>query len=493
MVTRIDEWLGVLCSSRDERRSPWLVRLWIGGLFLAGLAGWSYLLGWGQARLDFHDWADINVPRLLFLQHALRAGEWPLHMADPASLHGVTDRFLTLPDVITTPQTLLLLVLPVQAFILVDVLLHYAAGFIGVLLLRRHFQWSLLTFAGVFLLVLFNGHILAHYSVGHFTWAAYLLFPFVCLLILRFLDGDDSWRSIALFAALMFYMVLAGGQHHVTWVLLLLGLLLPFCLGRAWWLASVAAASGLLSAVRLLPPALELQSFRNAGLISDVIGYPSLSHLIASMVWLRRETPAFNEALPGNIWFFDSAYYEFAAYVGAAGFALIVYGAWQWLRDRPRYRELIVPLFVMCAFSIGSVYRVVRAVHIPLFDSERYTSRMFSLPMTFLIVLAAIAIDRRIRESAAGVWQRALMVFAMLLVAIDIAGSVRLWRVAISSGLFASSGVGATPPIVDAGLVHRPDGIYVTTVVAGLAMTILTAGVLIFMVRRERLRGTSGG
>lgn len=41
-------------------------------------------------------------------------------------------------------------------------------------------------------------------------------------------------RSVAQFAALMSYMVLSGGQHHLTWVLLLLGLLVPFCWRRAW-------------------------------------------------------------------------------------------------------------------------------------------------------------------------------------------------------------------------------------------------------------------
>lgn len=493
MPTRLDDLFGALLAREREGRMPALPTMWLGGLFVAGLAAWGYVLGWGAARLDFHDWADINVPRLSFLQNALRQGQWPLHVADTSSLHGVTDRFLALPDVITTPQTLLLLFFSVPAFVLIDVLLHYTAGFVGVLLLRRHFQWSLVTFAGVFLLFLFNGHILAHYSVGHFTWGSYFLFPFVCLLIVRFLDGDDSWRSIAVFAALMFYMVLAGGQHHVTWVLLLLGLLVPFCWRRSWWLIAAATASVLLSAVRLLPPALELQSFRSAGLISDVIGYPSMAHLVESLVWLRRESPAFNMMMPGNIWFFDSSFYEFNAYVGVTGLALVLYGVFRWLRDdSPIYRELIVPLFVLSAFSLGSVYRVIRAAHIPLFDSERYTSRMFSVPMTFLIVIAAVAVDRRLRGISAA-WHRVLALLALLLVAIDIAASIRLWRIAISSGLFAGAAMGAVADLGNVGVAHRSDPPYVSTIVAGLAITLATAAVLVVMARRERLRQATSG
>jgi hypothetical protein len=466
-----------------EARRPRLAALWVAGLFVAGLTGWAYFLGWGAAPLDFHDWLDINVPRLLFLQNALREGQWPLHMADPAALHDVTDRFLALPDVITTPQSLLLLVMPVPAFVLLDVLLSYSAGFVGLLLLRRYFDWSLATLTGVFLLVLFNGHILAHYSVGHFTWGAYFLFPFVVLRLCRFLDGDASWRSVAIFAALMFYMVLAGGQHHVTWILLLLALLVPFCWSRAWWLVAVAAAGGLLSAVRLLPPALEVSAFRSHGLVADVIGYPSLLHLLESLVVLRREVESYNAAVPGNIWFFDRSYYEFSSYVGVIGLAILVTGLHRWWRaNPPSYRQLIVPVLAMTAFSIGSVYRIVRMTQVPMVESERYTARMFSLPLVIMIVIAAVEIDRYLKRASLSVWHRVLALAALAGLAIDISAGLRLWRVQISSGLF---GHGVVDPRT-AALGNHADPVYTTTVLAGLALTIVTAAVLAILVIRER-------
>ena len=479
----MSDFIAALFVPEVEERWPRLTAIWIAGLFVAGLAGWAYFFAWGSAPLDFHDWLDINVPRLLFLQNALRDGQWPLHMADPASLHDVTDRFLALPDVITTPQTLLLLVIPVPAFVLVDVLLTYSAGFVGLLVLRRHFDWSLATLGGVFLLVLFNGHILAHYSVGHFTWGAYFLFPWVALLLCRFLDGDASWRSAALFAALIFYMVLAGGQHHVTWIFLLLALLMPFCWPRAWWLVAVIVAGGLLSAVRLLPPALEVSAFRAHGLVTDVIGYPSLLHLLESLVMLRREVPAFNEAVPGNIWFFDRSFYEFTAYIGAAGFAILVVGLYRWWRARvPIYRELVVPVLAMTAFSIGSVFRIVRMTQVPLVESERYTARMFSLPMVLMIVMAAAEIDGYLKRASLSVWQRVLALAALAAVAIDVGAGLRLWRVRISSGLF---GHGQLDPMT-AAIGNHVDPVYTTTVLVGLALTVITAAVLAVLVIRER-------
>ncbi|MBY0493540.1 MAG: hypothetical protein K2Y23_04945 [Cyanobacteria bacterium] len=479
------EFIATLFLPDLEAARPRLTVFYLAALFTAGLVAWGYFFAWGAAPLDFHDWWDINVPRLLFLQHALLSGQWPLHMADPASLHGVTDRFLSLPDVITTPQTLLLLVMPVSTFVVVDVLLSYSAGFVGLLLLRRHFGWSLFTLTGVFLLVLFNGHILSHYSVGHFTWGSYFLFPFVALLICRFLDGHATWRSVAAFAALIFYMVLAGGQHHVTWIFLLLALMIPFCWKRAWWPIAVIIAGGFLSAVRLLPPALEIASFRTHGLVSDVIGYPSITHLLESLVILRRETPAaFSDAIPGNLSFFDRSFYEFSAYVGAAGLAVIVVGLYRWWRAAvPIYRELIVPVLAMTMFSIGSVYRIVRLTQVPLVESERYTARMFSLPLTLMIIIGAVEIDGYLKRASITVWQRVLALAALVAVAVDISAGLRLWRVVISSAMF---GHGRIDPAT-AAIGNHADPLYTITVLAGLASTVITAAVLAVLVSRERV------
>lgn len=479
----IHDAIEVMFAPADDERTARAAKVWLPVLFVVGMFGWAYVMGFGRVPLDFHDWTGINLPRLQFLQNALLAGEWPLHMAGNASLHGVTDRFLTLPDVITSPQTLALLFMPVTRFVVLDVLIHYAMGFGGLVLLRRHLHWSLATLTLVFLLFLFNGHILAHYSVGHFSWGPYFLFPVIAWLILRFLDGDQSWRSIACFAGVMFYMVLAGGQHHVTWVFLLLALLAPFCGRRAWWLAAVAIASGLLSAVRLLPPVLELHAFRDAGLVADVIGFPSVSHLLIAMAVLRRESAAFNQSLPGNIWFFDSAFYEFNAYVGVAGLVLLVVGVYLWLREAaPRYSALAAPVFVMIALSIGSAYRVLRALSIPMLDGERYTARLFSLPLLLVIVMAATAIDRALRDSAVATQHRLLMLGTLVLVAIDTSASVRLWRVPVSSGLFGSTSFNAG----DAMVANHPDPRYVQMVLLGLAITIVTAIVLGVLVYRER-------
>jgi hypothetical protein len=469
-----------LFEARSEAGARSAHRAYLAGLCAAGLVAWTYVLGLGAVPLDFHDWADITVPRLTFLQQALQAGEWPLHMERSNALHGVTERFLAIPDVITTPQSILLLWMPVGAFVIFDALMHYSLGVVGLLLLRRYFDWSLAAFTLAFLLVLFNGHVLAHYTVGHFTWGAYFLFPLLAWLLLRFLDGDDRWQSMAGFAAIMFYMVLAGGQHHVTWVLLLLVVLAPFCRTRLSWLAGAAIASVLLSAVRLLPPALELDAFARAGFSTDVHGYPSLLHLVESLVYLRREVPVPSIPLPANLLLFDQRYWEYNTYVGVAGAAAIAAGVWLWLSDGRRYRALIVPLVAMTTLSMGSLFRVPRLSGLPLLMGERATSRMFSLVLVLLIVIAVTFLDQRLRHLRHEARARTLALLMLLFVAIDIAGSARLQRVAISSGMFGPS------PYNPSQLVTRVDPGYVAVLQAGAALSATTAVVLILLVRRER-------
>jgi hypothetical protein len=478
------QWLDAVFDHSREAAFPLLRACWIGALYVLGVAAWGYVLGWSVLPLNFGDWADINVPRLWFLSNAIAAGEWPLHMAYSHSLHSVTDRFLTLPDVITTPQSVLLPWLGIQRFILFDVLLHYSAAVAGLLALRRRLAWSLFTYTTVSVLFLFNGHIVSHYSVGHFTWAAYFLFPWFVLLCFDLLDGAQGWRWVARVAFLLFYMVLAGGQHHFTWTLLLLGCLIPFCLDRAIWIIAAGAAAGLLSAVRLLPPVLSLGLFKDAAWMSDVIGYPSILHIVTSMVELRRENlAAASLQTIGNFVFFEVNYFEYAYYVGVVGFAVLVYfGIFSWLRDREsRYPQLIVPTLALTAMSIGTVYRIVRATGIPLLMSERLVSRMLSLPMTFLIVMAGIFLQQALAQTRQTLWNRLAALGVLLLLAIDMAGGLRLMRAAETAKMMRQ--VELTPAMGE--ITHRDDPVYTRTVAFGTGLTFITAGGLIVLARRD--------
>ena len=147
--------LGAIYDPEKESKYPWLSILWLGGIFLAGIFLFGVFFNWGNFTVDFHDWAEISAARLAFLQDAVLKGALPLHMADASALRGVTDRFMSIPDMILSPQIQLMRFMDVKMFIFVNILLLYTAGCIGLLRLRKKFSLSLIVTAVVFFLFQF--------------------------------------------------------------------------------------------------------------------------------------------------------------------------------------------------------------------------------------------------------------------------------------------------------------------------------------------------
>jgi multisubunit Na+/H+ antiporter MnhC subunit len=71
-----------------------------------------------------------------------------------------------------------------------------------------------------------------------------------------------------------------------------------------------------------------------------------------------------------------------------------------------------------------------------------------------------------------------------MVVAIDMAGSARLWRVAVSSGLFGPMAFDRSA----AAVANHSDPAYSTAILAGLVITLATAAVLLMLAARERQR-----
>jgi hypothetical protein len=107
----------------------WITWGWLIGLYITGLLLWGYFLHWGGINFNIDDWLDISGTRLAFLRDAVRSGQLPLHISDPATLGGITDRFLAIPDEILSPQVFLLRFISIGRFVFVDVGMLYSLGF----------------------------------------------------------------------------------------------------------------------------------------------------------------------------------------------------------------------------------------------------------------------------------------------------------------------------------------------------------------------------
>ncbi|HSL45232.1 MAG TPA: hypothetical protein VK897_17495 [Anaerolineales bacterium] len=453
----------------------------LGFLYVFGVYLWGKMFSWGRMPLDFFDWALINIPRIDFVRDALQMGVLPLHMADIAPLHHISDRFLTLPDVITTPQMILLLFLPIERFVFFDIILHYSISFLGLLWFYRRYQLSLYTFTILFFLFEFNGYIFTHYSVGHFTWAAYFLFPVFFSLVIRFLEGESGWKWLASISFLLFYMVLAGSQHHYVWLLLFLGVLILTCWRRSKWIFLTILVSGLLSAVRLLPPALQLADYQKKAIFNAVYGYPSFAHLIDSMIFIQLPVESPVNYYQLNV--FSENFWDFNFYIGVIGFAFILYfGLFMWLREPlPRYRELIVPVFVLTALSIGSTYWIVRITGIPLFASERAIMRMISVPMVWLFLIGSISFQTWWNGKGFGTSHQLVALAGLGFLFIDLWSNMKVWRPSEIKQYFLPVDM----DITGSSVANHADPSYLLVLAIGLGITLLIAIFLTAMSGRE--------
>lgn len=473
--------LSALFDGKKAKEQKWFGILFLIALYFLGIFLWGKLTSWGSVPLNFHDWADINVPRLAFVRDALRAGVLPLHMLDTIPLHDVTDRFLALPDVITTPQMVLFLFIDVPQFVLFDIFLHYTLGMIGLLLLRRKFELSLFSFSILFLLFNFNGYILSHYTVGHFTWAGYFLFPAFFVLIFNFLDGEQGWWWVTKVSFLLFYMMLTGGEHPYLWLLIFLGILMLVCWRRAHWIWTAGLFSGLLSAIRLIPPALVLDVYEKKQNFNFVLGYPSIGHILSAMALTRAPTdiPIVNFDLDA----YQSNYWEFNLYITAIGTIFVLWGIYRWFKNQnPVYKELAIPSLVLVLLSLNSVYWVPKLTQIPLFGSERVASRIMGLPLVVFLMIAVILLDTELRKNTLSLFHKAIGILLFSFVFVDIWNNLKTWRMSSMAEFFGTHAMDLTKPSIG----NHPDPLYTNMLAISLSITLLTAIFLFAMSWKER-------
>jgi len=473
-----DRLLGVILYPAEEKYYPWLAPAWLVSLFASGLWLWGKFLNWGQIPFDFHDWAEVNAPRMAFVRDAVLKGVLPLHMPDSSALRGITDRFMAIPDVILSPQVLLLRFLEVGPFILVNTLLFYALGTWGLLWFRRRFRLGLVPFSVLFFLFNFNGHILCHYSIGHITWAGYFLFPWIFVLVFKLLDGERGWAWSAKMAMLLFAIYIQGSFHHFVWVLLFLGLLAVTSWRTFWPVLKAGVFAVLLSTVRILPPVLLLNQFDDEFLG----GYPTLVDILSSFVVIR--FPA--ESLEIRSMFSNLGWWEYSLYLGAAGTAfLFFFGIYRWLKTHDPasgYPELLLPIAGVALLSLGRIYRLVRLVPIPLLSGERASIRMMILPVVILLVLAAAEFQSWLNERRIDWRAKAALLGLFVALVHDLWQNLKAWQVSNAFTAFPTTPTDLAIKVI----ANHPDPQYTTIIAIGAGVSLAALVILLALVWQEK-------
>jgi hypothetical protein len=396
----------------------------LAALFGLGVLHWLYVFGFltpGFAGMSFNvaDWPK-EVRYYVALQQALVDGRIPWYVSKSIQ---ETRKFLANPEVPWSPDVLLLRFVGIEVFLVLKVLLWYAAGFAGLILIRRRYALSLLPFTVLFLLFTMNGHIVAHLAIGHSMWTGYFLLPFVFLYLMDVLDGQGAAAPPKL-ALVLFLMLLQGSLHIFVACLLLIALTIAFQ-RRAWKpLLAALVWTAALGACRLVPAAVVLFGKMEQAFIS---GYASAADLAAALVVVRPITYPRQGGLFGTL-----NWWEFDAYLGAAGLAWVLWFGIVLRFKGPeagRFRALDGPLALLALLSLDDLYAPINRLGIPLLGGERVSSRLLIVPLAFLLVIAAVRTQRVLEAPSRK--RPALAAAAAVLVAAGLALHSHQWSLPV--------------------------------------------------------------
>jgi len=442
----------------DRRRRYW--KYSIAALYVIGLIHWSFFFDLGQLKFNVHDWG-LTAHYLLGLEQAVTTGQLPLHVTPETPFHQ-TERFLTNPDLPVSPQVVLIPLLGLGRFVWLNTLLLYSLGFVGLYLLAKKLELSSFSFAMLFALFSFNGHVTSHLGVGHIVWLGYLLMPFVVLLIFVVAERGPDRRWPVLMALALFAILLQGAFHFVIWsalLLVLLALTQP-SLRRSAIVAVILTIA--LGAFRFVPAAFEFPS------PEFLAGFQSVGDILTGLSSLMTPIEAANEHYGQPEW------WEVDFYVGILGLGfLAVFGVFSWLRpgnnqDLKSVRVLAPALIVMTLLSLDIIFRAIANLPIPFIGAERVSSRFFVLPFLFLIVFSVMALQRWLNSRRQSVGIRMLLIAGLFATALDLWQHSRVWRPSA-----AQLGFELIYPNLLVSIENRLDPAYVNALIAGAAITLI--------------------
>ena len=351
-----------------------LDRMFLCGLYGIGLYHWAKIFQFGHMTFLNFDWPKEHAFYQI-LKQAVLLDQWPYFMS--ASLQN-SHKFLMIPDTLSffSPQIYLLKWVSIPMFACLNVLIAYSVGFLGLLWFKRSFHVSMLAFSVFYLLFNFNGHIVAHLSVGHSMWSGYFLWPFfITSFLLMTLDRYPK-RCSVIMALTLFFMFLQGSLHLVVGSLFFLFFFVLFNPKQFKWIVLTCCLFFSLSAVRILPTLGETGVFFHywGGGYSTVVSV--LEGLLVG--GSSHETTIFIDILG-------------VLFVGVFG----VYFRYKKFDVLRRFDGLNGPIFLMFLMSLHHNFLPIFSIPIHFFQTERTTTRFIIVPLLFLIALAVLVFDDR--------------------------------------------------------------------------------------------------
>jgi hypothetical protein len=486
LIKHITDILLDFLISPPQKKYSAASRIGIGLLFLAGIYLWGHFFNWGTAPIGFHDWPNVADARLSILKAAILTGQIPLHANIPVlQVETLSTRILSIPDLIISPQILLLKLLDIGQFAFFQVIFLFSLGFLGLLRLRKDFRFSLLAFTIIFLLFNFNGQILAHFSVGHLNWGGYFLLPWFAILIFELLQGKSSWLWILEVAFLLLFIFIQGSYHHFIYLLLFIGLMAISFPEYFWPLVKAGVLSVLLSMFRLLPPTTLFGKFH----VVFIAGYPTIQSFLQALV--QNEPYAIQRSINGLTT--EIGNWEVTFYLGIIGTLFLLYFG----LVRPligseinrAYRKLWMPILVMTLLSFDLVYRLIlKVIPIPPISGERVATRFFPIAFVFLLILAANEFQNWLNSPKPSRVKTGTAVAGLAFLVIDLLDNYFHWTIPVISQQFTNQVIDLSKFAIAN---DYNDKLYINLVILGSVISILTLGFMAIMVWHEKRKHNS--
>jgi hypothetical protein len=449
------------------------VRLYlIIALFLIGIVHWVGFFNAGDLSLAAYDWV-LEGAYLNTLREAQTSGVIPWQWSIPY-YHG-TQNFLANPEIILTPDIVLLYWLPNGIFITIHVLLLYSVGFYGSVLVARQLNASFLAFVVFWLVFNFNGYLTARLAVGFFPWTGYFLLPFFFILLFRFVTKSQNTDFVsitsALSMALLFGVLFLNGSFHiVVWCSMFMAIALLWRWAMFPSVFTAIMVGGLLGAGRWLPAAL---SFPQKKFFES--GYPDFGTVLDAFTSLRS-----HDSVPLGGMFGTMGWWEYDIYVGFIAFIGLVICFAVALKRRKAVCQmpLLAAAAVFLLFSLGDVYALVTKLPFPFGGVERVSSRFIVMPFMLFLIIAMAGIDELFCSWPKGSKIAALM--GLPFVAWELALHSLYWRVDRLDRSFEQITRPALP------LISNSDHTYAFSVYAGWSVSLITFVVVVIVLFRNR-------
>jgi len=355
---------------------------------LSGTLFWIYYFNEGHILFVSYDWVKENA-YLSTLRNALTETTLPWYWNE--AFYHSTNKFLSNPEFIATPDILILPWVSNGTFVIIHTLMFYYIGILGMILWMKKLRIGLLPMLFFGLLFSFNGYISAHLSVGHFQWTGYFMLPLFLLLLYEFLLRSEkekfSVTPSLVMGSILGILFLNGSVHIAVWCIIFMILTILWD-WKIYINVLVSIFIGLfLGAGRLIPAVLWFPQKSNF-----ISGYPDFQTFIDSFTVIHEH----NYPSIGGI-FGTLGWWEYNIYIGFVAFIMIVFTIGWTLKKQmypKKFKPLLAASLILAVFSLGNVFSLISNLPIPFSNIERVSSRFIAISFVLLLIFSSFGVQK---------------------------------------------------------------------------------------------------